>query len=40
MALILTKEHRSPECITAKQREMEAFKQFNVYQEVEDIGQT
>ena len=39
MVLITTKEPGSPECITAKKREMDAFKQFDSYQEVEDKGQ-
>ena len=32
-------EHISPECIAAKKREMDAFKEFGVYQEVEERGQ-
>ena len=38
VVLIPTKEHGSPECIAAKQKEMDAFKQFDVYQELEDTG--
>ena len=39
MVLIPTKEHNSPECIAAKKRETNAFKQFGVYQKVEDRRQ-
>ena len=38
--LIPTKEHGSPECIAAKKKEMDTFKQFDVYLEVEDTGQS
>ena len=39
MVLIPAKEHHKPECVAAKARELEAFKDFEVYREVEDKGQ-
>ena len=39
VVLIPIKERNSPECITAKRRGMDAFKQFGMYQEVEERGQ-
>ena len=39
VALIPTKEHGSEECVAAKKKELEAFKNFGVYEEVKDEGQ-
>jgi hypothetical protein len=39
VALIPTKEHGTMECVMAKMRELEAFKEFEVYEEVKDEGQ-
>ena len=39
VVLIPTKIHGILKCIAVKKREMDTFKQFKVYQEVEDQGQ-
>ena len=39
IALIPTKDHGKRECIMAKMKELEAFKNFQVYEEVEDQDQ-
>ena len=39
IGMIPAKEQRTPECEEAKRRELEAFKQFKVYEEVKDVGQ-
>ena len=39
VVLIPTKMHGILKCIAVKKREIDAFKQFKVYQEVEDQGQ-
>ena len=36
---IPTNKQGCPECVATKEREMDAFKKFNVYQEVENEGQ-
>ena len=39
IGMIPAKEQRTPECEEAKRRELEAFRQFKVYEEVKDVGQ-
>ena len=39
VVIIPTSEHGRPECKQAKMKELEAFDKFDVYEEVEDIGQ-
>ena len=39
VVLILTNKQGSPECVATKEREMDASKKFDVYQEVEIEGQ-
>ena len=38
-AIIPEKDHGKPECIEAKQKELDSFKEFQVYDEVKDCGQ-
>ena len=39
LTLIPTKEHGREECVMAKLKELEAFKDFQVYEEVDDVDQ-
>ena len=39
VVIIPTSEHGRPECKHAKMKELEVFDKFDVYEEVEDIGQ-
>ena len=39
VALIPIKEHGTMVCVMAKMKELEAFKEFEVYEEVHDVGQ-
>ena len=39
VVMIPAKEHQKPECVAAKIKELQAFKDFEVFREVEDKGQ-
>lgn len=39
VGMIPVKEQRTPQCEEAKRRELEAFRKFKVYEEVQDVGQ-
>ena len=39
VVLIPLREHGRPECLEAKKKELEGWKQFDAYEEVEDLGQ-
>ena len=39
VVIVPSREHGRPECMEAKNKELDAFKRFEVYEEVDDIGQ-